>query len=142
MLEVAPPGIYASGCLYTQLVTATVPCMVIATDERMQSASAVPTDPSQMEAPPLVTARKNVADPLAAASLSDTIAFAVATPATAAANAGFANVGEASKVCVEIAVSAVIGRAPAYRRTAPPFKSAHSASAAAFAAAALSVIAI
>ena len=109
--------------------------------ERMQSASAVPTDPSQTEAPPLVTARNQVLVPDAAASVSETTAFAVATPLTAAAKAGLAKVGEASSTCVVIAVSTVMGRAPSYKRTWPPFSKAQRASAPALAAAALSVIA-
>src|SRR5438128_1755213 len=121
---------------------ATVPCAVIASDDRMQSASTVPTDPSHTVAPPLVTARKNVAVLEAAASVSDTTAFAVATPAIAAANAGLAKVGEANNTCVVMAVSAVIGRAPSYRRTWPPFSKAQRASAATLAAATLSVMAI
>jgi len=76
---------------------ATVPCAVIVRLDKMQSASAVPTDPSQTEAAPLVTARNQVVVPDAAASVSDTTALAVATPLTAAAKAGFANVGDASK---------------------------------------------
>src|SRR6266576_4665527 len=91
-------------------VTATVPCATMATDERTQSASAVPTDPSQTEAAPLVTARNQSAVPLAAASVSLVTACATATPLAAAAKAGDPNVGLACKVCVEIAVSAVAGR--------------------------------
>src|SRR5947207_2259316 len=91
-------------------VTETDPCWTMATLDRRQSASAVPTEPSQTVALPLVTARKNVAVPLAAASVSSVTACAVATPATADANAGDPKVGLASNVCVVIAVSAVAGR--------------------------------
>src|SRR5439155_27103253 len=110
--------------------------------DKMQSASAVPTDPSHTDAPPLVTARKKVAVPLAAASLSETTVFAVATPLTAAAKAGFAKVGDARSTCGVMAVSAELGRAPSSKRTLPPLSKAQRASAAVLGLAALRVITI
>jgi len=92
------------------LVTETVPCWVIVVlPSRQFAALVVPTEPSKTVAPPLVTNRAQLAVPLAAASVSCVTAWAVASPATAALKAGLPNIGEASKVCVVIAVSAVAG---------------------------------
>src|SRR5574340_452472 len=71
-----------------------------------------PTEPSSTVAPPDVSARNHAAVPLASAEASWVIAWAVATPAAAAENAGLANVQVASSVCVVTPVSAVAGWAP------------------------------
>src|SRR5436190_9151419 len=94
-----------------------------------------------MVAPPLVTNLAQLAVPEALALGSAVIAAAVATPATAAVNAGFPSVGDASNVCVLIATSALAGCGAVYILTVPPFSNAATASAEALAPAALTVIA-
>ena len=87
----------------------TVPWITMLVEDRRQSVSVVPQEPSRMGAAAFESARNQTASPVAAAFVSLVIAFAVATPALALANAGFAKVQVASNVCVVSAVSAVAG---------------------------------
>lgn len=88
---------------------ATVAPAVIAVVFKMQSAAAVPTDPSTTRTPAEVTNVHQLAVPVASAEASSLMAFAVKTPAAAAPNAVADKAHSASFTCAPSAVATVAG---------------------------------
>ena len=91
---------------------ATVAPAVMAVEFRIQSALAVPTDPSTIRVPPEVVNVHHVAVPVASAEASSAIAFAVRTPAAAAPKAVAESASSASFTCAPRAVATFVGCVP------------------------------